>query len=60
LMGRDEVDEKALLGLRGVLRTSRTILNGRCFPNLEGFAPAADWEEHSASAASSQEAAHDL
>ena len=61
LMGRDEVDEKVLLGLRGVLRTSRTILNGRCFLNLDGFAPAADWEEHSASvASSSQEATHDL
>jgi hypothetical protein len=45
LMGRDVVDEKALLGLRGIVRTSRTILNGRCFLNLDGFAPAADWEE---------------
>src|SRR5580704_13146381 len=27
LMGRDEVDEKALLGLRGIVRISRTILN---------------------------------
>ena len=35
LMGRDEVDERALLGLRGVVRTSRTVLNGRCFLNLE-------------------------
>ena len=45
LLGRDEVDEKALLGLRGIVRTSRTVLNGRCFLNLDGFAPAADWEE---------------
>ena len=45
LMGRDEVDEKALLGLRGILRTSRTILNGRSFLNLGGFAPAGEWEE---------------
>jgi hypothetical protein len=45
LMGRDEIDERALVGLRGILRTSRTILNGRCFTNLDGFAPAADWEE---------------
>jgi hypothetical protein len=59
LMGREEVDEKALLGLRGVLRTSRTILNGRSFLNLDGFAPAADWDEHS-TVASSQEATHDL
>src|ERR1017187_7538125 len=26
---RDEVDEKALLGLRGIVRISRTTLNGR-------------------------------
>jgi len=45
LLGRDEVDEKALLGLRGVVRTSRTTLNGRSFLNLEGFASAAEWEE---------------
>ena len=60
LMGREEVDEKALLGLRGVLRTSRTVLNGRSFLNLDGFAPAADWDEHSTSVTSSQETAHDL
>jgi len=45
LLGRDEVDEKALLGLRGVIRTSRRSLAGRSFLNLEGFAPAAQWEE---------------
>ena len=45
LLGRDEVDEKALLGLRGVARVSRTTLNGRSFLNLDGFAPAGEWEE---------------
>jgi hypothetical protein len=45
LMGRDEVDEKAVVGLRGVLRTSRTVLNGRSFLNLDGFAPADEWDE---------------
>jgi hypothetical protein len=45
LLLRDEVDEKALVGLRGVLQTSRTTLNGRSFLNLEAFAPAGDWEE---------------
>jgi len=48
LLGRDEVDVKALLGLRGVVRVSHTTLNGHCFLNLEKFAPAADWEELSA------------
>jgi hypothetical protein len=42
---RDEVDEKALLGLTVVVRTSRTTLNGRSFLNLEAFAPAGEWEE---------------
>ena len=55
LLGRDEVDEKALLGLRGVARVSRTTLNGRSFPNLEGFAPAGEWEELSVEIASSRE-----
>jgi hypothetical protein len=45
LLSRDEVDEKALLKLRGVVRTSHVTLNGRSFQNLEGFAPAAEWEE---------------
>ncbi len=45
LLGRDEVDEKALPGLRGVVRISRTTLNGRSFLNLDGFAPAGEWEE---------------
>ena len=37
-------DEKALLGLKGVVRTSRKTLAGRSFQNLDGFAPAAEWE----------------
>ena len=42
LLGQDEVDEKALLGLKGIIRTSRKTLAGRCFLNLDGFAPAAE------------------
>src|SRR5215471_14696032 len=53
LLGRDEVDEKALLGLRGVVRVSRTTLNGRSFLNLESFAPAGEWEELSVETAGS-------
>jgi hypothetical protein len=44
LLGRDEVDEKALLGLTGVLRTTRKTFAGRSFVNLEGFAPSSEWE----------------
>jgi hypothetical protein len=55
LMGKDEVDEKALIGLRGIVRISRTIMNGRCFLNLSGFAPASGWDELPVSVAKSQE-----
>jgi hypothetical protein len=48
LMGRDEVDEKALLGLRGIVRISRTTLNGRTFLNLGGFAPCGAQKFHPA------------
>src|ERR1700681_3938260 len=60
LMGRDEVDEKALLGLRGIVRISHTTLNGRCFLNLGGFAPASEWDELSVSATSGQEVTRDV
>ena len=60
LMGRDEVDEKALMGLRGIVRISHTTLNGRCFLNLSGFAPASEWDELSMPAARSQEVTHDV
>ena len=43
LLGRDEVDEKALLGLKGVIRTSRKTLAGRSFLNLDGFAHSSEW-----------------
>ena len=48
LLEQDEVDEKALTGLRGVLRVSHSALDGRSFLNLEAFAPAGEWEEVSA------------
>jgi hypothetical protein len=44
LFERDEVDERALVGLRGVLRTSRAICSRRAFQNLEAFAPAGEWD----------------
>ena len=44
LLSRDQVDEKALRNLRGVVRTSFTNLNGRSYQNLVSFAPASEWE----------------
>ena len=44
LLNRDQVDEKALLNLRGVVRTSHKLVNGRSYQNLDSFAPAGEWE----------------
>jgi hypothetical protein len=44
LLSRDQVDEKSLRDLKGIVRTSHTMLNGRSYQNLDAFAPAAEWE----------------
>jgi hypothetical protein len=48
LLGKEDVEERALLGLRGIVRLSHTSLNDRSYLNLEAFAPANEWEELSA------------
>ncbi len=63
LLGQDQVDQKALLNLRGIVRISYATLHDRSFLNLEAFAPAAEWEELSCAAiedGKSQENRHDL
>ena len=45
LLGHDEIDDKNLVGLRGVVKISQTVLNGTTLLNLDGFAPASQWEE---------------
>ncbi|MFZ0803343.1 MAG: hypothetical protein WAN70_14365 [Terriglobales bacterium] len=44
LLGRDEIDEKRLVGLRGVVRISHAVGSGASLLNLDGFAPASQWE----------------
>jgi hypothetical protein len=44
LLSRDQVDEKGVVNLRGVVRTSSTRLNGQPYQNLDAFAPAGEWE----------------
>ncbi len=51
LLGREEIDEQALFGLRGIVKISHTIINGTALLNFDGFAPASQWEELSAVAA---------
>jgi len=60
LLNRDQVDEKALLNLRGVVRTSHTTLNGRTYQNLDAFAPAAEWEALSCEPVSPDDARGDV
>ncbi len=59
LLSEDQVDEQALVNLRGVLRTTHITLNGHTFQNLEAFAPESEWEELSC-AEVSENRSHDL
>ena len=45
LLGQDEIDEKNLIGLRGVVKISHAVVNGTSMLNLDGFAPAVQWEQ---------------
>ena len=53
LLAHEQVDEKALPGLSGVVKISHTVINGISVINLDGFAPASQWEELSAAPVSS-------
>ena len=50
LLGRDEVEEKGLMGLRGVVKLSHAVVNGRTLVNLDAFAPASAWDSISSPA----------
>ena len=45
LLGRDEVDDGQLVGLKGVVKISHIIFNGASLLRLDGFATAGCWEE---------------
>ena len=44
LLGRDEVDDKQLVGLKGVVKISHIVLSGASLTRLDGFASAGRWE----------------
>ena len=50
LLNKDEIDDKALAGLKGIVKISHAIVHGFSVLNLDGFAPAARWEELSPAA----------
>jgi len=45
LLGRDEIDERKLVGLCGVVQITHTVVNGTSLLNLDAFAEASRWEE---------------
>ncbi len=45
LLGRDELDESQVAGLKGVVKISHIVVNGSSLIRLDGFAPAGRWEE---------------
>ncbi|WP_109487982.1 hypothetical protein [Occallatibacter savannae] len=53
LLAHEQIDEKALVGLGGVIKISHTVVNGISLTDLEGFAPASEWEELGANPLSS-------
>jgi hypothetical protein len=48
LLGRDVVDEKQLVGLKGVVNISHIAFEGASLLRFDGFATAGRWEELSA------------
>lgn len=44
LLEQDEIDVRALIGLKGVIQIVHQVLNGRAEVSLTAFAPAPDWE----------------
>ena len=51
LLTKNEIDEQALIGLKGVLKVSHAIVHGISVLNLDGFAPLGRWQELSPIAA---------
>ena len=45
LLGNDEIDDRALVGLRGAVKISHAIVHGISVLNFDGFAAAARWQE---------------
>jgi hypothetical protein len=51
LLGRDEIEENNLVGLRGVVNVNHMAANDTTLLNLDGFAPPNHWDELSRASA---------
>ena len=45
LFGHDEVEDKRLVGLTGVVKMSHVVRNGASLLNFDAFAPAEQWDQ---------------
>jgi hypothetical protein len=45
LLDKDEIDDKVLIGLCGIVKISHVAVQGLSLINLDGFAPAERWKE---------------
>jgi hypothetical protein len=52
LFGHDEIEDKRLVGLTGVVKISHVVRNGTSLLNLDAFAPAGQWDELSSGTSS--------
>ena len=43
LLSRNEIDDRQLIGLCGIVRGRRTVVNGTSLLLLDGFAPQQEW-----------------
>src|SRR5438874_6627029 len=48
LLDRNEIDDRNLVGLSGVVKISHSVVNGSTLLNLDAFAPTNQWEALSA------------
>ena len=44
-LNRDEVEERAIVGLCGIVKIRYTVVHGTSLVNLDGFGPASQWPE---------------
>ena len=47
LLERNEIDDKSLVGLCGVVKITQSVISGTTVIDLEGFAPASRWRKPS-------------
>ena len=45
LLARDEIDERVISGLQGVVKISHSVAHGASLVHFDGFAPASQWPD---------------